>query len=65
MDMAKPLRPVLLSALFCLPAALARPGKAQAQFPDRPMTMIVGFSAGGGTGLVARGMQRRTKVFQE
>ena len=65
MDMAKPLRPVLLSALFCLPAGLARPGTAPAEFPDRQVTMIVGFSAGCGTDLVARGMQRRTKVSQE
>lgn len=31
---------------------------ARAEFPDRPITLIVGFSAGGGTDLVARGMQR-------
>lgn len=35
-------------------AVLARPALAQGQFPTRPITMIVPFSAGGGTDLGAR-----------
>lgn len=33
-------------------------GPAGAAYPDRPVTMVVGFPAGGGTDLIARGMQR-------
>lgn len=34
------------------------PAVASAGFPERPITNIVGFPAGGGTDLIARGMQR-------
>ncbi len=34
------------------------PLAARAAYPERPITMIVGFPAGGGTDLIARGMQR-------
>lgn len=39
-------------------AALLPSGPAAAAFPERPITMLVGFPAGGGTDLIARGMQR-------
>ena len=45
-------------ALISVLAAALGSGAARADFPDRPITLIVGFSAGGGTDLVARGMQR-------
>jgi tripartite-type tricarboxylate transporter receptor subunit TctC len=35
-------------------APLARPALAQPRFPDRPIEIIVGFTAGGGTDLMAR-----------
>lgn len=34
------------------------PAAAQGTFPDKPVTNVVGFPAGGGTDLVARGVQR-------
>jgi tripartite-type tricarboxylate transporter receptor subunit TctC len=44
-----------------LPAGLAlaaiRPAAAQSDYPSRPIRMIVGFAAGGGTDLTARTMQ--------
>ena len=39
-------------------ALLAGPAVSQKPFPDRPVTAIVGFPAGGGTDLIVRGMQR-------
>lgn len=36
----------------------ASPAFAQGAFPDRPITSVVGFPAGGGTDLIARGVQR-------
>lgn len=33
-------------------------GPARAGYPERPVTLVVGFPAGGGTDLIARGMQR-------
>jgi tripartite-type tricarboxylate transporter receptor subunit TctC len=41
-------------ATFWAVAALAVPQVAHAEFPDRPVTMIVGFAAGGGTDTLAR-----------
>ena len=38
-------------------AALAGPATAQAPFPEKPITIVVGFPAGGGTDLIARGVQ--------
>ncbi len=54
------LRPVYaLPAWFGLAIGLATaPVSAQATFPERPITNIVGFPAGGGTDLIARGVQR-------
>lgn len=37
---------------------LTGPAAAQKPFPERPVTAIVGFPAGGGTDLIVRGMQR-------
>lgn len=39
-------------------AMTAPSAHAQKAFPDRPITAIVGFPAGGGTDLIVRGMQR-------
>lgn len=49
-----------ISMLLWVPALLAAllPTPATAAFPERPITMLVGFPAGGGTDLIARGMQR-------
>ncbi len=48
-----------LRVLVCLGLITAITGEdARAAYPDRPITMIVGFPAGGGTDLIARGMQR-------
>ena len=43
------------SVMACVLATLALlPGAAAAAYPDRPITLIVAYSAGGGTDLVAR-----------
>lgn len=39
-------------------ATAASAGAAHAAFPEKPIVNIVGFTAGGGTDLIARGMQR-------
>src|SRR3954452_4019810 len=49
------LRRALLAGLGALP--LARPALAQG-FPDRPLTMILAFPAGGGTDVAARPLAR-------
>jgi len=43
-----------LAAALLFVAAMPQPAHAQANFPDRPITLIVPFSAGGGTDLGAR-----------
>ena len=40
--------------LLCLLLALAVTTTARAEFPERPLKMLVGFSAGGGTDVAAR-----------
>jgi tripartite-type tricarboxylate transporter receptor subunit TctC len=40
-------------------ATLARPALAQGAFPDRPLRIVVPFSAGGGTDVAAREIARR------
>ena len=48
----------LLAVLAAGLSALVALSPATAAYPDRPVVMIVGFPAGGGTDLIARGMQR-------
>jgi tripartite-type tricarboxylate transporter receptor subunit TctC len=50
-------RRALLAGLAAMPLARTRTARAQA-FPDRALTMIVAFPAGGGTDLAARPMAR-------
>lgn len=45
-------------AALAMLTALASAAHAQKPFPERPITAIVGFPAGGGTDLIVRGMQR-------
>ncbi|MBS7792220.1 tripartite tricarboxylate transporter substrate binding protein [Roseococcus sp. SDR] len=45
-------------ALLATPALFATPARAQEWRPDRPLTMIVAFAAGGGTDLAARTIAR-------
>ncbi|WP_431303314.1 tripartite tricarboxylate transporter substrate binding protein [Sediminicoccus sp. BL-A-41-H5] len=45
-------------ALLAAPALLTLPAQAQEWRPDRPLTMIVAFAAGGGTDLAARTIAR-------
>ncbi len=45
-------------SLLATPALLALPAQAQEWRPDRPLTMIVAFAAGGGTDLAARTIAR-------
>ena len=46
--------------IFALAAALAMAANATAQtYPNRPVTLVVGFAPGGGTDTVARVMQRK------
>jgi tripartite-type tricarboxylate transporter receptor subunit TctC len=47
-------RALLTAALAGLLAAAAQPAAAQAEFPTRPIRLIVGFAAGGGNDLFAR-----------
>jgi len=50
------MRPLLRLLLPALAVSLPASGAAAqtARFPDKPIKMIVGFSAGGGTDVVAR-----------
>jgi tripartite-type tricarboxylate transporter receptor subunit TctC len=41
-------------ALAALAVAVAQPAWAQADYPNRPIRLIVGFAAGGGNDLFAR-----------
>jgi tripartite-type tricarboxylate transporter receptor subunit TctC len=50
-------RPILLGALAA--PFVTRQAAAQAWNPDRPIRMVVGFAAGGGTDLTARAMTAR------
>jgi tripartite-type tricarboxylate transporter receptor subunit TctC len=50
-------RPILLGALAA--PFVARHAAAQTWNPDRPVRMVVGFAAGGGTDLTARAMTQR------
>ena len=43
-----------LKTLFCVALACVPVTAARAEFPDRPVKMLVGFSAGGGTDVAAR-----------
>ncbi len=48
-----------VSLALAAAAGIAQPAEAQApKFPERPVTAVVGFPAGGGTDLIVRGMQR-------
>ena len=47
-------RALLTAALAGLLAAAVQPAAAQAEFPTRPIRLIVGFAAGGGNDLFAR-----------
>jgi tripartite-type tricarboxylate transporter receptor subunit TctC len=46
------------SAMGMAIALAVMPAAAQGTFPDKPITNVVGFPAGGGTDLIARGVQR-------
>ena len=48
------LKAVILTSVAALAAGLAAPAMAQAPFPDRPISLIVPFAAGGPTDVVAR-----------
>lgn len=45
-------------AALAIMAGWSGAAEAQKPFPERPITVIVGFPAGGGTDLIVRGMQR-------
>ena len=51
---SEPIRPMLLLAATALGLLIAGSVSAQAVFPNRPVTMVVGFAPGGGTDTVAR-----------
>jgi len=48
--------PPALAALVATTALTAGPALAQSNFPDRPLKLVVGFSAGGGADNVARAL---------
>lgn len=44
----------IVAALALLPGLISSEIRAQTKYPDKPVKMVVGFSAGGGTDVVAR-----------
>ena len=50
---------ILVTSLFALACALPLPGQAQSDYPNRPIRMLVGYTAGGSVDATARAIAER------
>ncbi|MDF2463231.1 MAG: hypothetical protein K0Q43_1466 [Ramlibacter sp.] len=55
----KKIAPTLLLGITCFASLLASPAVAQEAYPSKPIRLVLGFAAGGGTDTIARALAER------